>query len=124
MRTTIPTEEFQDFYNSSSKRVQEKIDYIVQMMEELNVVNTKFVKKLENTEYYEMRISVGNEYRVILFTMDSPNFMQAKTILLLNGFIKKSTNDYKAQIARADIIKCSYYETETESGEDSEAGDL
>ena len=121
MRELIKTPEFDEFYNSVSERVQEKIKYILFMMEELPVINTKFVKKLENSEYYEMRISVGNEYRVILFTVDIANFMQAKTVLLLNGFLKKSTKDYKAQIEKADKIKSAYYETEDEHGEDSEA---
>ena len=43
-----------------------------------------------NTNYdiigqgYELRISVGNEYRAILFTIDQENFVQAEQILLLN----------------------------------------
>ena len=40
-------------------------------MPQIKVVSTKFVKKLEGTDFYGMRISVGNEYRVILFTIDS-----------------------------------------------------
>jgi hypothetical protein len=45
-----------------------------------------------------MRISVDNEYRVILFTIDHDNFVEANEIVLLNGFIKKSTTDYERQI--------------------------
>lgn len=43
-----------------------------------------------NTNYdiirqvYELRISVGNECRAILFTIDQENFVQAEQILLLN----------------------------------------
>ena len=51
-----------------------------------------------------MRISVGNEYRVILFTIDSESFIEADEVLLLNGFMKKSTKDYKAQIQIAENI--------------------
>ncbi len=64
-------------------------------------VTTKFVKSLVNTEFYEMRISVDNEYRIILFTIDSDNFINANEIVLLNGFIKKTTGDYDKQIAIA-----------------------
>jgi hypothetical protein len=64
-------------------------------------VTSKFVKSLVNTEFYEMRISVDNEYRIILFTIDSDNFITANEIVLLNGFIKKSTADYDKQIAIA-----------------------
>lgn len=73
-------------------------------MSQNKVVSTKFVKKLEGTDFYEMRISVGNEYRVILFTIDSESFIEADEVLLLNGFMKKSTKDYKAQIQIAENI--------------------
>lgn len=52
-----------------------------------------------------MRVSVGtNEYRTILFTMDSNNVINATKIVLLNGFLKKSTKDYKKQVAIAQKI--------------------
>lgn len=51
-----------------------------------------------------MRISLNNEYRVILFTIDHPNIIQATQIIMLNGFIKKSTKDYKPQIDIANRI--------------------
>lgn len=54
-----------------------------------------------DTDFYELRISVGNEYRVILFTIDHENLIEATQILLLNGFIKKSTKDYKKEIDKA-----------------------
>ena len=71
---------------------------------EVKVVNTKLIKKLVDTEFYELRISVGNEYRVILFTIDRENFIEASQILLLNGFMKKSTKDYKRELQRAEQI--------------------
>ncbi|MBP5505630.1 MAG: type II toxin-antitoxin system RelE/ParE family toxin [Bacteroidales bacterium] len=64
---------------------------------------------LEKTDYYEMRVSVGDEYRVILFTVDSRSFMESNEVLLINGFLKKSTKDYKKQIGIADRIKTKYY---------------
>lgn len=71
---------------------------------EIRVVNTKLIKKLVDTDFYELRISVGNEYRVILFTIDNENFIEAQHILLLNGFLKKSTKDYKKEIEKAKQI--------------------
>ena len=104
MRTMIKTSAFEAFYSTLSNKVQEKVDYVSNILIQNKVVSTKFVKKLENTEYYEMRISVGNEYRVILFTIDHPNLVEATQVLLLNGFLKKSTRDYKKQIEIADKI--------------------
>ena len=60
------------------------------MITEVKVVNTKVIKKLVDTDFYELRISVGNEYRAILFTIDHENIVQAEQILLLNGFMKKN----------------------------------
>lgn len=80
---------------------------------DIKIVNSKLVKKLVDTDLYELRISTGNEYRIILFTIDHENFIEAKSILLLNGFIKKSTKDYKKQIEKAEQIINNYmYETE------------
>ena len=104
MRTLRRTNEFDEFYNSVGQKVQEKIDYALSLKSQIKVVSTKFVKKLEGTDFYEMRISVGNEYRVILFTIDSESFIEADEVLLLNGFMKKSTKDYKAQIQIAENI--------------------
>lgn len=104
MRTLRRTTEFDEFYNSVDPKVQEKIDYALTLMSQIKVVSTKFVKKLEGTDFYEMRVSVGNEYRVIIFTIDNDNFIEANDVLLLNGFMKKSTKDYKAQIKIAEKI--------------------
>lgn len=56
----------------------------------------------------DMRIMIRStefdEYRVILFTIDHENFIEAEQILLLNGFMKKSTKDYKKEIQKAKQI--------------------
>jgi hypothetical protein len=71
------------------------------------VVNKKFVKNLEGTEFYEARVSVGNnEYRTIIFAIESLSFMESKRVLFLNSFLKKSTKQYKGEIEIArQIIK-------------------
>lgn len=104
MRNLIRSVEFDDFYSSLPANVQNKVQYAMNVLAEIRVVNTKLVKKLIDTDFYELRISVGNEYRVILFTIDHENFIEAKEILLLNGFIKKSTKDYKKEIEKAKQI--------------------
>ena len=50
--------------------------------------------------------------KAILFTIDQENFVQAEQILLLNGFMKKSTKDYKKAIQKAQHILDMYYEKE------------
>ena len=112
MRKIYRTEAFDEFFESLPDNVKEKVRYLLFMITEVKVVNTKVVKKLVDTDFYELRISVGNEYRTILFTIDHENIIQAEQILLLNGFMKKSTNDYKKEILKAQHILDTYYEKE------------
>ncbi len=104
MRNLIRSVEFDEFYNSLPANIQNKVKYAMNVIAEIRVVNTKLIKKLVDTDFYELRISVGNEYRVILFTIDHENFIEAQQILLLNGFLKKSTKDYKKEIEKAKHI--------------------
>jgi len=80
------------------------VDYVLDQIRNERNISTKFAKHLVNTDFYEMRISVDNEYRVILFAIDNNNSINANEIFLLNGFIKKSTTDYDKQIAIAQKI--------------------
>lgn len=100
----IRSTEFDEFYNSLPANVQNKVKYAMNVIAEIKVVNTKLIKKLVGADFYELRISVGNEYRVILFTIDHENFIEAEQILLLNGFMKKSSKDYKKEIEKAEQI--------------------
>jgi len=102
------TSAFEEFYGSLNARTIKKVDYIIDQIRFERNVSTKFVKKLVNTNFYEMRISVDNEYRVILFAIDNTNFINVNRIVVLNGFLKKSTADYDKQIAKAIKIMEDY----------------
>lgn len=104
MRKIIKTKEYDDSWASLSKGVQEKVDYVMNILIQEKVVSTKFVKKLKNTKYYEMRISLDNEYRFILYPIDNKIIVEANQVIALNGFLKKSTKDYKRQLIIADKI--------------------
>lgn len=105
IRELIFSDEFDEYFNSLPDNIKEKFDYVMHIMRIQKVVNTKFVKHLENTEFYEMRVSVGsNEYRSIIFAIDGSSFMDSKTVLLLNGFLKKSTKQYKSEVSKARSI--------------------
>ena len=101
MRTIFKTPEFLEFMNNSETNVKDKIDYLLDIIATQPVINTKVAKKLINTAFYEVRIQVNNEYRIIVFAIDHDNITQSKNILFLNGFMKKSTKDYEKQIKLA-----------------------
>ena len=105
IRDVFWTKEFTRFYNELPLQVQNKFDYVISIVQTEYVVSAKFIKHSENTELYEMRVSIGNnEYRTIVFTMDNPNVILATKIILLNAFMKKSTKDYKKQLRTAEKI--------------------
>lgn len=111
MRNIIFTNEFWDYYNSLTEKVKKKYDYVMQIIRSQYVVSEKFVKHLENTGFYEARISVeSNAYRTIIFTVDSQSFMESKVVLLLNSFLKKSSNQYSSEIEKAESILKQYLE--------------
>ena len=99
------SDEFVKFYDMLQDKVKVKFEHTMDVIRTEYVLSTKFVKHLENTDLYEMRVSVStNEYRTILFAVDDDNIILSKKILLLNGFLKKSTKDYNKQIKIAERI--------------------
>ena len=100
-RILYKTPAFEEFYGTLNTRTKKKVDYVFDHIRSERDVSTKFVKHLVTTNFYEMRISTDNEYRVILFAIDNDNFINANQIVVLNGFVKKSTADYDKQIAKA-----------------------
>ena len=102
IRELVFTNEFNDFYNSANEKVKSKIDFIIHIIETKKIIIEKYVKKLENTDFYEMRISVSsNEYRTILFSINAENLIEATQVLFLNSFLKKDTKDYKKALKEA-----------------------
>jgi len=108
MRELEKTKAFDDFFNSVSDRTQTKIEYIIEILITQKVISQKLVKHLTGTIFYELRISTENENRVLFFTLDNPNIIECERVLLLNGFIKKDTKDYKKQIQIAENILNEY----------------
>ena len=102
IRTLFRTEEFEEFYNSLNTKVKDKFEYTFGLVQTVYALPVKYVKHLEGTDLYEMRVSIGsNEYRTVLFAIDNSNVILSTKIILLNGFLKKSTKDYDKQIAEA-----------------------
>ncbi len=89
------------FEEKLSKRDIEKIYFVLNMLKKVFPISSKFVKKLLNTSFYELRISTDKEIRIIIFPVDNENINLATNIIVLSGFIKKSNRDYKKAINKA-----------------------
>ncbi|WP_028910917.1 type II toxin-antitoxin system RelE/ParE family toxin [Prevotella sp. AGR2160] len=113
IRETLHSPEYDEYYSSLPENVQDKYDYVEDIIRTIRVVNRKFIKRLEGTDFYEARVSLGsNEYRTIVFSIDADNFMEAEQVLLLNSFLKKSSKQYKKEIRIAEKILNRYKEEE------------
>ena len=103
------SEDFWEFYHLQTDKVKNKFNYVFGIVRKEKVITTKFIKRLVNTDLYEMRISVGtNEYRTVLFAVDNSNIILSTKILVLNAFLKKSSKDYQKEIDRAVKILNDY----------------
>jgi putative component of toxin-antitoxin plasmid stabilization module len=107
MRVIQISGECKHYIDSHPKELVKKVKYCIQILSEQKVIHTKLVKKLIATEFYELRISIGKEHRIILFAANNPNLIESTRIILLNGFIKKSNKDYKKaiEVARKLVVK-------------------
>ena len=59
LRETIHSSEYDEYSATLDEKTKAKYDYVEMIIKTQYVVNKKFVKNLEGTEFYEARISVG-----------------------------------------------------------------
>lgn len=105
IRVIYKSAEFELFYDSLNNNVKLKFEHVFNVIQTVYAIPVKFVKRLVDTNLYEMRVSVGtNEFRTVLFAVDHDNIIESTRIILLNGFLKKSEKDYKKQIIIAKKI--------------------
>jgi len=108
MREILITPECLEFIDNQDKRVSIKFFQLIEVIEEVKIVHSNFVKKLINTDFYELRIKAGTEIRVIIFSIDHSNFSECTKAVCLNGFHKKSTKDYKKALKQAEKLLKDY----------------
>lgn len=96
---------FLDFYSKQDNKTKEKIDYVLDLIRNIERVPIKFLKYLESTDgLYEIRIStVSKGIRIFSF------FDEGKLIILLNCFVKKTNKTPKKEIERAIKLKEEYF---------------
>jgi len=83
-----------EFLDSLPGKVAKKITWVLSLIEELEIVPTKYLKKVEGvSNVYECRIDFGgNTYRLLGF------FFQGTFLVLTNGFMKKTKKIPKEEI--------------------------
>ena len=92
---------FVDFYQSQDFNVQEKIEYVFDLVRFEKQVPKKFFKSLENTDgIYEIRvITTFKSIRILCF------FDKGELVVLTNCFIKKTQKTPGKEIKMAEKLK-------------------
>ncbi|TRZ66255.1 type II toxin-antitoxin system RelE/ParE family toxin [bacterium] len=90
-------EYFLDFYLGLDAKDQEKIEYVLDMVKNLQWIPKKFLKHIVGTDgLFEIRVSSFNsDYRIFCF------FDSGMLVILLTGFQKKSQKTPKKEIEHA-----------------------
>jgi phage-related protein len=95
---------FVEFFIKQREKVQEKITWTLDLIEQLEKVPETYLKHIENTNgLYEVRVKQGSDiFRIFCF------FDKGKLIILANGFQKKTQKTPKKEIDKALKIKEEY----------------
>ena len=96
---------FIDFYISQNVKVQEKIDFVFNLIRTVDKIPEKFFKHLEGTKgLYEIRIKYKSEiYRIFCC------FDEGRIIVLFNAFQKKTRKTPVKEIEKALKLKEEYF---------------
>jgi phage-related protein len=93
-----------NFYKSQDLQVQEKIEYVLDLVRFERQVPKKFYKLLENTDgIWEIRVITTFKSIRILCFQDKGNL-----VVLTNCFLKKSQKTPKKEIKTAENLKKEY----------------
>ncbi len=93
----------EDFLDSLSGKVVQKITWVLEILENQGMLPSTYFKKLVNTEIWECRIQQGsNIYRIFCF------FDKGSVIILTHGFIKKTQKTPSDEIKRAEDYRNDY----------------
>ena len=96
---------FIEFYQQQDEKVKDKIQYVFELIKQVEKVPEKFLKHLTGTTgLYEIRIEYqSNIYRIFCC------FDKGKLVVLFNGFQKKSQKTPKNEMDKALKLMTKYY---------------
>lgn len=99
----------QKFLDSLSGKAAQKVTWVLNLIEDLDVVPSTYLKKLVSTEeIWECRIQLGsNAYRIFCF------FDGNSVVVLSHGLIKKTKKTPQREIERAEAYKKDYLQRRT-----------
>lgn len=96
---------FIEFYQKQDQKVRGKIQYVFELIKQVDRVPEKFLNHLTGTNgLYEIRVEYeSNIYRIFCC------FDEGKLIVLFNGFQKKSQKTPQKEIEKAGQLMNDYF---------------
>lgn len=97
---------FIEFYQNQDQKVKEKIQYVFELIRQVDRVPEKFLKYLTGTnKLYEIRVEYqSNIYRIFCC------FDEGQLVVLFNGFQKKSQKTPQMEIDKAEQLMKNYFD--------------
>ena len=97
---------FADFYLEQSTKVQEKIEFVLRIIRQVERVSKKFLSPMSGSDgLYEIRVEYSSNIYRIFCCFDNGNI-----VVLLNGFQKKTQKTPLKEIEKALRLKREYFE--------------
>lgn len=101
---------FEDFFKEQSRKVQDKIIKILDILENVERVPITYLKYIEGTNgLFEVRVQLGSNIFRIFCCFDGN-----KLVVLFTGFQKKTQKIPAKEIERAVKIMTDYYNDKNE----------
>ncbi|MBT6251158.1 MAG: type II toxin-antitoxin system RelE/ParE family toxin [Candidatus Marinimicrobia bacterium] len=98
----------EEFLESLSSKQAQKVAWVLELIEELPMISTKYLKKLVNTnDIWEVRIRYSSDIFRLLGFLDGSNF-----IVLNHAFQKKTQKIPRKAIQIAEKRKKDYFKRE------------
>ena len=96
---------FIEFYQMQDQKVKGKIQYVFELIRQVDQVPEKFLKHLTGTNWlYEIRIDYqSNIFRIFCC------FDQGKLVVLFNGFQKKTQKTLRKEVEKAEKLMQDYF---------------
>ena len=106
-RITFYGDHFTEFYSKQSLKVQKKIEYVFNLIKQVERVPEKFFKHLTGTNgLYEIRVEYESNIFRIFCCLD-----EGKLVVLLNGFQKKSQQTPANELEKAKKLNEEYFKS-------------
>ena len=103
-KVVLYKENFREFYKAQDKKVQEKIEYVLDLVRFEKQVPVKFFKYLDKTNgIYEIRVLTTFKKIRILCFLD-----KGELVVLTNCFFKKTQKTPLKEIEKAERLKKEY----------------